>query len=130
MIKNAVKNYNIDEFYQNYITIIHNAALDADREMSDGEKAGYYFQENGMRVHDCEVLIFEVDPDIEQILTDHQEDMIVKTLRLADAERAFEVTRKLAETEAAEAELKHENELYMLDLQRQAAEAKDLTGSC
>jgi major vault protein len=125
MIKNAVKNYNIDEFYQNYITIIHNAALDANREMGDGDKAGYYFQENGMRVHDCEVLVFEVDPDIEQILTDHQEDMIVKTLRLADAERAFEVAQKLAETEAAEAELKHKNELYMLDLQRQAAEVKD-----
>lgn len=125
MIKNAVKNYNIDEFYQNYISIIHDAALDANREMSDGEKAGYYFQENGMRVHDCEVLVFEVDPDIEQILTDHQEEMIIKTLRLADAERAFDVAQKLAETEAAEAELKHENELYMLDLQKQAAEAKD-----
>ncbi len=128
IIKNAAKKYDINEFYQDYMNIIRNAALDADREMGEGEKAGYYFHENGMRVHDCEVLAFEVEPDIELMLTNHQEEMIAKSLKLASAERDFEVNKRLLEAEAAEAEMEHENAMYLLDLEQQAkiarAEAK------
>jgi major vault protein len=86
--KRAVKKYTIEEFYNNYSTIIHDIAICADCEKADGDtRIGRYFPENGMYVHDCEVLSLSVENAIAKLLTAHQEEMVQKSLELSDAEK-------------------------------------------
>ena len=47
---------------------------------------GRLFKENGMLVHDVEVLSVSVESNVARILNEHQEEMIRNTLELSDAE--------------------------------------------
>ena len=117
IIKRMAKNYTIEEFYQNYNSLIRNYAID---EVEEGEKQkpGRFFKENGMFVYDCEVLNIDIDNDVEELLLNHQNEMIQKSLELSDAERRITVITKLAEAEKAEQELRSQQVLNKLELQR------------
>lgn len=117
IIKRMAKNYTIEEFYQNYNSLIRNYAID---EVEEGEKQkpGRFFKENGMFVYDCEVLNIDIDSDVEELLLNHQNEMIQKSLELSDAERRIAVITKLAEAEKAEQELRSQQVLNKLELQR------------
>ena len=117
IIKRMAKNYTIEEFYQNYNSLIRNYAID---EVEEGEKQkpGRFFKENGMFVYDCEVLNIDIDNDVEELLLNHQNEMIQKSLELSDAERRIAVITKLAEAEKAEQELRSQQVLNKLELQR------------
>lgn len=117
IIKRMAKNYTIEEFYQNYNNLIRNYAID---EVEEGEKQkpGRFFKENGMFVYDCEVLNIDIDSDVEELLLNHQNEMIQKSLELSDAERRIAVITKLAEAEKAEQELRSQQVLNKLELQR------------
>ena len=120
--KRAVKKYTIEEFYNNYSTIIHDIAICADREMADGDtRIGRYFPENGMYVHDCEVLSLSVENAIAKLLTAHQEEMVQKSLELSDAEKRVQVAEKLAEAEKKEQELRTQQLLNKMELNRKEA---------
>ena len=119
LLKRAAKQYTIEEFYANATDIVRNIVLNIDdnKEMADGEKQGRLFKENGMFVHDVEVLKISVESHVAEILEEHQEEMITKCLELSDAAKRMEVVSKLAEYEKKEQELKHANRLNSLELQ-------------
>ena len=117
LIKRAAKNYTIEEFYQDYADIVHSVA-------TGGEDGVLKFSENGMYVSDCEVLSLGVQDDIARLLTSHQYDMVQKALDLSDAERRVELITALATAEQAEQELKSQQLLNKMALQRTEALTK------
>ena len=124
-MKRIAKQYNIEEFYQNYSEIMRAVAIDCGCE-TDGEcgKKGRFFSENGMLVHDCEVLSISVDKEIEKMLTMHQQEMIAQSLKLSDAEKRVAVAEKLAVAEQKEQELRNQQLINKMQLQREEAVKK------
>lgn len=109
-VKKEVKKYGIEEFYQNYSTIVHGVVL-----------ANKTFVENGMNVQDCEVLSIHIEDNVAKMLIAHQEEMLTQSLKLSDAEKRVEVAEKLADAERKEQELRNEALLNKLDLQEKEA---------
>ena len=124
-MKRVAKQYTIEEFYQNYSEIMRAVAIDSGCE-TDGEcgKKGRFFSENGMLVHDCEVLSIRVEKEIEDMLTAHQQEMIAQSLKLSDAEKRVAVAEKLAVTEQKEQELRNQQLINKMQLQREEATKK------
>ena len=124
-LKREVKKYTIEEFYQNYSTIVRNVAIDYNPNTEDCECAhgrpGRFFSENGMLVHDCEVLNITVDEEIEELLTAHQREMIAQSLKLSDAEKRVVVAEQLAVAEQKEQELRSKQLINKMELQREEA---------
>lgn len=109
-VKKEVKKYGIEEFYQNYSTIVHEVVL-----------TNKTFVENGMNVQDCEVLNIHIEDSVAEMLTAHQEEMLTQSLKLSDAEKRVEVAEKLADAERKEQELRNTALLNKLDLQEKEA---------
>lgn len=109
-VKKEVKKYGIEEFYQNYSTIVHEVVL-----------TNKIFVENGMNVQDCEVLSIHIEDNVAEMLIAHQEEMLTQSLKLSDAEKRVEVAEKLADAERKEQELRNEALLNKLDLQEKEA---------
>ena len=128
LLKRAVKEYTISDFYQNYSDIVRNVTLGLKSEESDGERPAHYghrfFQENGMFIHDVEVLGLDVERSIENMLLDKQYDMIQKTLELADAQRDAEIAEALAIAEKKKQELRTQTLINKMELQKKEAEYK------
>lgn len=124
-MKRVAKQYTIEEFYQNYSEIMRAVAVDAGCE-TDGNngKKGRFFPENGMLVHDCEVLSIRVEKEIENMLTAHQQEMIAQSLKLSDAEKRVAVAEKLAVAEQKEQELRNQQLINKMMLQRKEAVEK------
>ena len=121
LIKRAAKNYTIEEFYQNYSDIVRNIAID---ESDSKSHAGRFFPENGMFVHDCEVLSIHVENEIAEMLEEHQHEMVRKALKVADAERRLVLISALAEAEKKEQELRNQQLINKMTLQREEAMKK------
>ena len=129
LLKRAAKQYTINEFYQNYSDIVRSVVLGlcAETENADGEnkhRGHRFFSENGMFVHDVEVLDLSVQRDIENMLLDSQHEMIRKTLELADAKREADIAEAMAIAEQKKQELRTQELLNKMDLQKQEAEHK------
>ena len=129
LLKRAAKQYTINEFYQNYSDIVRNVVLGlrAETENADGDnkhRGHRFFSENGMFVHDVEVLDLSVQRDIENMLLDSQHEMIRKTLELADAKAEADIAEAMAVAEQKKQELRTQELLNKMDLQKQEAEHK------
>ena len=128
LLKREVKNYTISEFYQNYSDIVRNVTLGIKKETINAERPAHYghrfFKENGMYIHDVEVLGLDVERAIESMLLDKQHEMIRKTLELADAEREAEIAEALTVAEQKKQELRTTILLNKMDLQQKEAEHK------
>ena len=129
LLKRAAKQYTINEFYQNYSDIVRSVVLGlrAETENADGEnkhRGHRFFSENGMFVHDVEVLDLSVQRDIENMLLDSQHEMIRKTLELADAKREADIAEAMAVAEKKKQELRTQELLNKMDLQKKEAEHK------
>ena len=124
LIKRAAKEYTIEEFYQNYSDIVRNIAIDVCPEGVAKEHPGRFFAENGMYVHDCEVLSIDVEAEIADMLEEHQHEMVRKALKVADAERRLALISALAEAEKSEQELRNQQLLNKMTLQREEAMKK------
>ena len=131
-IKKAVKGHSIQELQSDLIDIVTLAALD---EQSSGKDHGRLFEENGMLVKDVEVLELRMDTEIEELVMEHQEEMIRESLELIDAEGHLDLQKKLAEVRIAVEEIKanermkalkleSEYELSQIQADREAAEKK------
>ena len=120
LLKREVKKYTIQEFYENSTDIVRKVVLNIsdNAEKGDNQREGRFFKENGMLVHDVEVLSVMVEREVAEILGAHQEEMIRKNLELTDASARIEVVTKLAEVENTEAELMHKNRLHALELNK------------
>lgn len=123
-IRQEAKKYNIEEFYQNYADVIRNVVLKLSAERGDGEKIGRYFPQNGMNVVDCEVLGLNIESEVENMLEDHQREMVKKSLQLTGAKRRVEVAEKLAEAEKKEQELRSEQLKNKMELQARETKEK------
>ena len=124
LLKREVKKHTIEDFYANAADIVRNIVLNKSENVSLEKKdnnipAGRLFPENGMLVHDVEVLSIKVESDIAYLLEKHQEEMIEKTLELSDATRKMEVTKQLIEFDEEESKLKNANRLHNLALQKE-----------
>ena len=126
LLKRAAKKYTINEFYQNYSDIVRSVVLglNSDADANDTHKGHRFFPENGMFVHDVEVLDLSVQRDIESMLLDSQHEMIRKTLELADSQSEAEIAEALTVAEQKKQELRTQELLNKMDLQKQEAEHK------
>lgn len=126
LLKREVKKYTIQEFYANSTDIVRKVVLNINsstpsKSSKKVEREGRLFNENGMLVHDVEVLSVMVEREVANILGAHQEEMIRKNLELTDAEARINVVTKLAEVEKLETELKNKTSLYRLELDKALA---------
>ena len=135
LLKRAAKQYTINDFYQNYSDIVRSVVLGLPsvtakttmnaEDIADNKHKGHrFFSENGMFVHDVEVLDLSVQRDIENMLLDSQHEMIRKTLELADAKREADIAEAMAVAEQKKQELRTQELLNKMDLQKQEAEHK------
>lgn len=123
LLKREAKKYNIEDFYTNASDIVRKVCLnlpDENTERGESEvgREGRFFRENGMLVHDVEVLSVAVEQNVADILNEHQEEMIRKCLELSDATRKMEVVTQLAAFEKAEAKIKYDNRIHSLELKK------------
>jgi major vault protein len=129
LLKRAAKEYTIYDFYQNYSDIVRNVTLglplDNTSAICEGPHAGHrFFPENGMFIHDVEVLSIDVQRDVEEMILDKQTDMIRQVLELADAQREAEIAEALSVAEKKKQELRTQELLNKMELQKKEAETK------
>ena len=128
ILKNIAKKYSIDEFHAQYVDIIRNAAINYTPETKEGSKWGRFFHENGMRIFDCEVLNFQVEASIAEMLEEHQSELVQRQLELSVADQRVITAKKLAEAEKAENEVATQKVINKMNLQREEAIRKmDIT---
>lgn len=127
LLKREVKKHTIQEFYANSTDIVRKVVLNlpssnaGKNDKTKIEREGRFFKENGMLVHDVEVLSVMVEREVATILGAHQEEMIRKNLELTDAEARMKVVTELAKVEKLETELKNQTSLYRLELDKALA---------
>ena len=130
LLKREAKKYTIEEFYQKYIDIVRNIAINKNPEAvtsadhPDTRPAGRYFKENGMYIHDCEVLGIQIERSIANLLDEHQHDMVAKALELSSAEARVKVATELAKAEKKEQDLRTQQVINKMELQKLEAEKK------
>lgn len=131
LIKREAKKYTIEEFYDKYIDIVRNIAINKPTKNAvtsvdhpDNRPKGRYFEENGMYVHDCEVLQLTVQRDIARLLDEHQQAMVAKALELSHAEARVKVAEELSRAEKKEQDLRTQQTINKMELQQMEAEKK------
>ena len=130
LLKREAKKYTIEEFYQKYIDIVRNIAINKNPEAvtsadhPDTRPVGRYFKENGMYIHDCEVLGIQIERSIANLLDEHQHDMVAKALELSSAEARVKVATELAKAEKKEQDLRTQQVINKMELQKLEAEKK------
>lgn len=114
-IKIAIKDYDIQNFYADSTAIIRTEVLD--------EETGVHtFKNNGAVITDVEVVSVSVERNVAELLEQHQEEILSKSLELADADAKMQVVTALAEVEKKEADLAAANKLYKLELDQKFKE--------
>lgn len=91
IVRNFVKGVTVEEFYQNNATLLRDLILG---EHNNGSREGRLFEENGMHIHDVEVLDVTLDSDIEDMLIGEQRDVIKQTLALNNSRRELSFTEE------------------------------------
>ena len=124
LIKRAAKEYTIEEFWQNYSDIVRNIAIDFSEETASKPHMGRFFPENGMYVHDCEVLSIEVESDIEDMLIEHQHETVRQNLKLVSAQKEADVAKAMAVSEKMMQELRSQELINKMALQEAEATRK------
>ena len=93
LLRAAIKRKTIRDFHPQVAREVRDVVLGAQGE--DGKRAGRYFDENGMRVYDVEVLDVEIgDESIEGLLVGAQHAVVEQTLTLEGERRRLEQTRE------------------------------------
>ena len=114
-IKIAIKDYDIQNFYADSTAIIR-------AEVLDEETGVHTFKNNGAVITDVEVVSVSVERSVAELLEQHQEEILSKSLELADADAKMQVVTALAEVEKKEADLAAANKLYKLELDQKFKE--------
>ena len=107
LIKRTIKNYTVQDFYQNATDIIRKAIL------TDNDVTVF---DNGSVISDVEVMSVALQRNIAEMVNKHQEEILSKNLELSDAEARLKVITSLAENEKKEAALKNANKIYEFEL--------------
>ena len=121
LLKKESTNYSIEEFYANANDIVRTVVLDIKSEKDGKSKIGRLFEENGMFIHDVEVLSVKADPVVQEIIDRNQKQTVEKSLQLTVTEKDLEVEKELAKAEKEKAKLKYDTESYKNELQSKTA---------
>lgn len=116
LLKREAKNYSIEKFYADASDIIRNVVLDL-KNSENLQKEGRIFQENGMWVHDVEILSVRAEEAVQKMIDSYQKSTVEKTLELSAAEKELEVIKKLSDSRKEEAELQYQVNSYKLVLE-------------
>ncbi|HOY69163.1 MAG TPA: hypothetical protein PLP29_19995 [Candidatus Ozemobacteraceae bacterium] len=93
LVRHAVKQHRIEEFYANAIKFIRDTILGTAG--NDNKRAGRSFTENGMHIYDVEVLDVKIgDEAIEKLLIDAQHSVVKQTLEIASQKRQLDFTQQ------------------------------------
>ena len=120
-IKKAVKNYTLEEFYNDGANIIKNAVTpvvhSSSKKNSDEATAvGQYFS-NGMYVDSIEVLNIKIsNDDVRNMLNKHQAEIVSKSLELSAATKEMSVTKELEKLRAERLQLEYERAMHEIDV--------------
>ncbi len=94
MLRSAIKQVGIEQFYINPIVIIRDAILG--KAVEGGERKGLMFKENNMRVYDVDVLDVKIeDPKISALLETAQGEALTTTLQIASKARELDRTTRI-----------------------------------
>jgi major vault protein len=94
VVRNALKQQNIANFYADGISILRNLIL-GEKPDADNKRNGWTFTENGMNIYEVEILDIELlDKDIQTLLFQAKHDEIRQQLTLANRERELDFTNK------------------------------------
>ncbi|MDP3710677.1 MAG: hypothetical protein Q8R29_03065 [bacterium] len=93
LIRNTARQHGVENFYKDAINIVRDAVLGVQQ---SGGRTGRLFSENGMRVYDVEVLDVKIDnAEIAKLLTQTQHKTVEATLKVVEAERNLENTKRI-----------------------------------
>lgn len=126
LIKREAKKYTVEEFYENASDIVRAVALDVIDE-TECESAphlagrpGRFFKENGMLVHDIEVLSVRIaDNEVSSMIDTHQKRIIENSLELAANRNKVESAQELANLEKEEKEIEIEKDKKIEELENE-----------
>ena len=122
LLRNASRQYGIQEFYHNAINIVRDAILGSQQ---DGERTGRVFKENGMRVYDVEVLDVTIENRaIAQLLTEAQHHTVRSALEVRETENLLEHTKRMEAAKRGIAEQQAVTEFLKMELQVAAVQSK------
>jgi len=97
LIRGAVKQKGIQEFYGNAAAFVRDVVLGVQNE--DGKRPGRLFEENGMRVYDVEVLDVAIgDEEIALLLVGAQQEAVRQALAIAAEQRKVTFVRESEST--------------------------------
>lgn len=117
LIRNAVKQQGVEHFYAQSASILRDTVLGLQNE--EGKRPGRFFEENGMRVYDVEVLDVTLgDEDIAQMLLEAQHATVHQTLQLAAERRKLALSQETESTQRAINELQAGTRIATLQLKQ------------
>ena len=116
IVKTEVKKHSIEGLYSNAADIIRRIVI-CDNGKS---KPGMLFEENGMFVHDVDILSVSVEDSVQELIDDMQSETIEKALWLSSSEKEIETLKKLQEIEKEKSKLDYELDSYSEQLRNKA----------
>ncbi|MCB9796705.1 MAG: hypothetical protein H6741_28735 [Alphaproteobacteria bacterium] len=120
LIKARLRQLPIRQVQADIAPLVRDLVLGARPE--DGGRPGRRFVENGMRVHDVEVLELDiVDDDVAELLTHAQTEAIEQAVEVAARETRMVKDLRVQEIERAVAQEAHRTELLRLELAAERA---------
>jgi major vault protein len=122
VVRNALKQYSVSEFYANGISIMRDIVLGAKKEAEIG-RPGWLFPENGMHVYEVEVLDIKIqDQNIQELLFEAKHEEIRKNLDLTSKEKDLVYTVKSEQISREISETKSLTKKYGLELEKSEQE--------
>jgi len=98
LIRAAVKNHRVQDLHPRAVPILRDVVLG--QPSAEGKRPGRLFVENGMRIHDVEVLNVEIgDAEIEKLLVQAQHAAVEQTLTIGSERRRLELAKDAAAIE-------------------------------
>lgn len=100
-LKNKVKTLTVQEFYNDYVSIVESTLISEENEFK-----------NGMVLTDVEVQGISMENEVAALMDQHQKEVLSKTIQLQAVESEIEVEKKLAEAQRKKMDLKAANDAH------------------
>ena len=100
-LKNKIKTLTVQEFYNDYVSIVENTLISEENEFK-----------NGMVLTDVEVQGISMENEVAALIDQHQKEVLSKTIQLQAVESEIEVEKKLAEAQRKKMDLKAANDAH------------------
>ena len=122
LIRGAVKQYKIEDFYANNIKVVRDSILGVST--PEGKRPGRKFDENGMRIYDLEILDVRIgDETIENLLVQAQHSVVKQNLAVSSEKRNLEYVQQSERIKQQIAEMKSLTAKQELELQTEEVKA-------